>query len=44
MMTLNGSMDGKAFFVFVEQFLEPYLGKSAVVIMDNLPAHSSGGD
>ena len=32
-------MDGKAFSVFVEQFLVPNLWKGAVVVMDNLPAH-----
>jgi transposase len=44
MMTLNGSIDGKAFFVFVEHFLIPNLWKGAAVVMDNLPAHSSGGN
>ena len=39
LMTLNRSMDGKAFSVFVEQFLVPNLWKGAVVVMDNLPAH-----
>lgn len=39
LMTLNGSMDGKAFEVFVEHFLIPQLWEGAVVIMDNLPAH-----
>jgi hypothetical protein len=38
-MTLDGSMDGKAFSVFIEHFLVPNLGKGAVVVMDNLPAH-----
>jgi len=38
-MTVNGSIDGKAFSVFIEHFLVLYLGKSAVVVMDNLPAH-----
>ena len=37
-------MDGKAFSVFVGHFLVPNLWKGAVVVMDNLPAHSSGGD
>ena len=32
-------MDGKAFSVFVELFLVPYLAKGAVVVRDNLPAH-----
>jgi putative transposase len=44
MMTLNGSMDGKAFSVFVEHFLVPNLWEGAVVVMDNLPVHSPGGD
>ena len=38
-MTLNGSMDSKAFPVFVEHFLVPNFWKGAVVVMDNLPAH-----
>ena len=38
-MTLNGSMDGNAFKVFVEKCLLPQLGNGAVVVMDNLPAH-----
>ena len=33
-MTFNGSMDGKAFQVFVEHFLIPHLWKGAVVVMD----------
>ena len=44
MMTINGSIDGKAFSVFVEHFLVPNLWKGAVVVMDNLPVHSPGGD
>lgn len=39
LMTLNGSMDGKAFKVFVEHFLVPHLWPGAVVVMDNLSAH-----
>lgn len=38
-MTLNGSMNGKAFQVFVEKCLLPQLWEGAVVIMDNVPAH-----
>jgi transposase len=38
-MTLNGSMNGSAFKVFVEKCLIPQLWKGAVVVMDNLPAH-----
>jgi len=32
LMTLNGSMDGKAFEVFVEQFLVPNLWEAAVEV------------
>jgi putative transposase len=38
-MTLDGSMDGAAFKVFIEHFLLPQLWVGAVVVMDNLPAH-----
>jgi len=41
-MTLNGSMDGRAFEVFIEHFLVPNLWEGAVVVMDNLPAHKLG--
>ncbi len=39
LMTMNNSMDGKAFVVFVEKFLVPELWSGAVVVMDNLSAH-----
>lgn len=39
LMTMNDSMDGQAFAVFIEKFLCPELWKGAVVVMDNLPAH-----
>lgn len=39
LMTVDGAMDGKAFAVFVEKYLVPQLWESAVVVMDNLPAH-----
>lgn len=39
LMTMNNSMDGKAFEVFVEKFLVPELWSGAVVVMDNLSAH-----
>lgn len=39
LMTMNNSMDGKAFEVFIKQFLVPQLWPGAVVVMDNLPAH-----
>lgn len=38
-MTLNGSMDGNAFEVFVEKCLLPQLWSGAVVVMDNVPSH-----
>jgi transposase len=38
-MTLNGSVAGRAFEVFIEHFLVPNLWERAVVVMDNLPAH-----
>ena len=34
-MTMNDSMDGRAFAVFIEKFLCPELWKGAVVVMDN---------
>ncbi len=41
LMTMDNSMDSKAFDVFIEKFLVPQLWSGAVVIMDNLPAHKS---
>ncbi|MEG4288944.1 transposase [Microcoleus sp. C2C3] len=38
-MTMNDSMDGAAFAVFIEKLLCPQLWAGAVVMMDNLPAH-----
>ena len=38
-MTIDNSMDGAAFDVFVEKCLCPNLWPGAVVVMDNLPAH-----
>ncbi len=38
-MTLNGSMDGNAFEVFIKECLVPNLWPGAVVVMDNVPAH-----
>ncbi len=43
-MTLNWSMNGKEFSVFVKHFLVPNLWEGAGVVMDNLPTHFSGGD
>ena len=39
-MTLNDSMDGAAFSVFIEKFFCPQLWPRAVVVIDNLPAHT----
>ncbi len=39
LMTLDGSMDGDVFKVFIEKCLVPQLWHEAVVVMDNLPAH-----
>jgi putative transposase len=39
LMTMNDSMDGQAFALFIEKFLCPQLWAGAVVVMDNLPAH-----
>lgn len=38
-MTLDGSVNGDAFRVFIEHFLLPQLWEGAVLVMDNLPAH-----
>jgi hypothetical protein len=38
-MTLNASMDGNAFEVFIAKCLLPKLWPGAVVVMDNVPAH-----
>ena len=38
-MTMDDSMNAKAFEVFIERFLVPQLWVGAVVVMDNLPAH-----
>ncbi|MDA0213510.1 transposase [Desertifilum tharense] len=39
LMTMNDSMDSRAFAVFIEKCLCPQLWPGAVVVMDNLPAH-----
>jgi putative transposase len=38
-MTMNDSMDGQAWAVFIEKFLCPQLWAGGLVVMDNLPAH-----
>ena len=38
-MTMNDSMNGEAFAIFIQHFLDPQLWEGAVVVMDNLPAH-----
>lgn len=42
LMTMDDSMDGNAFEVFIEKFLLPQLWSGAVVVMDNLSAHKRG--
>ncbi len=42
LMTMDDSMDGNAFEVFIENFLVPQLWSGAVVVMDNLSAHKRG--
>lgn len=44
LMTMDNSMDGKAFEVFIEKCLAPQLRSGAVVVMDNLPAPDSCAD
>ncbi len=39
LMTMNDSINGKAFEVFIKKFLVPELRLGAVVVMDNMPAH-----
>jgi len=41
-MTLNGSINGRDFKVFIEHFLVPNLWEGAVVVRDNLPTHKLG--
>jgi transposase len=40
LMTMDNSMDSQAFEVFIEKCLVPQLWSPAVVVMDNLPAHT----
>jgi transposase len=40
LMTMDNSMDSQAFEVFIEKCLVPQLWSGAVVVMDNLPAHT----
>ncbi len=42
-MTINGSVDGMVFKVYVEEVLCPTLTGGDVVVMDNLPAHKVSG-
>ena len=37
LMTMNNSMDARAFALFIEKFFCPQLWPGAVVVMDNLP-------
>ena len=38
-MTIDNSMDGKVFEVFLEKYLVPRWWSGAVVVIDNLPTH-----
>ena len=42
-MVLDSAMNGPGFLAYVEQVLVPELTPGDVVVMDNLPAHKSGG-
>lgn len=42
-MVIDGAMNGPGFLAYVEQVLVPELTPGDVVVMDNLPAHKSGG-
>ena len=42
-MVLDGPMNGPAFLAYVEQILVPTLRPGDIVVVDNLPAHKSGG-
>jgi transposase len=41
LMTMDDSMDSRAFELFVKDFLVPELWPGAVVVMDNLSSHKS---
>jgi transposase len=41
LMTMDNSMDSRAFELFVKDFLVPNLWPGAVVVMDNLSSHKS---
>ncbi len=38
-MSIEGSADGEAFLLYIEQFLSPKLKPGQVVVMDNLQVH-----
>lgn len=40
---IDGPMTGEIFRTYVRQFLVPALSPSAVVVLDNLPAHKAAG-
>ena len=42
-MVLDGPMNGQAFLAYVEPILVPTLRPGDIVVVDNLPAHKSGG-
>ena len=42
-LTLDGPVNGRIFFAYVEQFLAPALKPGDIVIMDNLSSHKAAG-
>ncbi|MCA1740851.1 MAG: transposase, partial [Actinobacteria bacterium] len=40
-MSVEGSVDGKAFETYIEHFLTPTLKRGQIVVMDNLSVHKS---
>ncbi len=40
-MSIEGSVDGEAFSLYVERFLCPTLEQGQIVVMDNLQAHKT---
>ena len=42
-MVIDGAMNGPGFLAYVDHVLVPELTPGDVVVMDNLPAHKSGG-
>jgi transposase len=42
-MSIEGSVDGEVFLIYVEQVLAPALKAGDIVVMDNLKAHKVAG-